>query len=223
MINAKSRRGKNARGRKVTSIVPFPAVATAGAGDRVLVTTNDSRMRLYHVIDKVEEAKYSGHENTSSQIRAHVSEDGAFIITGSEVRSFVWRCQLRDVADALLNIRDRTATSTSLTLGSTTSANSRLSRSATKRRTSHSRPTRTSSPARCWRREPRGSTSRGARIRRSQRRRRRRSESRCMQSRPRGRAMRSRLTRRGSRAKSRTCLRPLKTPYVPSPASRHIG
>jgi hypothetical protein len=60
---AKSTRGKNSKGRKVTSLVPFPLPSSGG--ERLLVTSNDSRMRLYHVSDKNVEAKYAGHENTS--------------------------------------------------------------------------------------------------------------------------------------------------------------
>ncbi|KAK4051569.1 hypothetical protein OIV83_002709 [Microbotryomycetes sp. JL201] len=86
---AKSTRGKNAKGRKVTSMTPFPIPSSAG--ERLLVTSNDSRMRLYHLIDKVVEAKYSGHENTSSQIRASFSDDGRWVISGSEDGSvYIW-------------------------------------------------------------------------------------------------------------------------------------
>lgn len=62
-ISAKSSRGRNSKGRKVTSMTPFPLPSTAG--DRLLITSNDSRVRLYHLADKSMEAKYSGHENTS--------------------------------------------------------------------------------------------------------------------------------------------------------------
>lgn len=84
MFAAKSTRGKNVKGKKVTSLCPFPLPSTTG--DRLLVTTNDSRMRLYHASDKIVEAKYAGHENTSSQIRATFSDDGRWIISGSEDR-----------------------------------------------------------------------------------------------------------------------------------------
>ncbi|ORY82893.1 hypothetical protein BCR35DRAFT_331266 [Leucosporidium creatinivorum] len=86
---AKSTRGKNSKGRKVTSLVPFPLPSSGG--ERLLVTSNDSRMRLYHVADKNVEAKYAGHENTSSQIRASFSDDGRYIISGSEDRCvYIW-------------------------------------------------------------------------------------------------------------------------------------
>jgi hypothetical protein len=60
---AKSTRGKNSKGKKVTALCAFPLPTSMG--ERLLVTTNDSRMRLYHTSDKVVETKYAGHENTS--------------------------------------------------------------------------------------------------------------------------------------------------------------
>ena len=81
---AKSSRGKNARGKKITAIVPLPC--SPPGVDQLLVTSNDSRVRLYNLIDKSCEAKYRGHENTSSQIRSNFSDDGRYLICGSEDR-----------------------------------------------------------------------------------------------------------------------------------------
>ncbi|SCZ97886.1 BZ3500_MvSof-1268-A1-R1_Chr3-3g06434 [Microbotryum saponariae] len=86
---AKSSRGKNSKGRKVTSMFPYPLPSSSG--ERLLVTSNDSRIRLYHTNDKAVEAKYAGHENTSSQIRASFSGDGKYVISGSEDRCvYIW-------------------------------------------------------------------------------------------------------------------------------------
>ncbi|SCV74711.1 BQ2448_7740 [Microbotryum intermedium] len=86
---AKSSRGKNSKGRKVTSMFPYPLPSSSG--ERLLVTSNDSRIRLYHTSDKAVEAKYAGHENTSSQIRASFSDDGKYVISGSEDRCvYIW-------------------------------------------------------------------------------------------------------------------------------------
>lgn len=60
---AKSSRGKNAKGRKITSMLSMPIPSSGG--ERLLVTSNDSRMRLYHIAEKAVEMKYAGHENTS--------------------------------------------------------------------------------------------------------------------------------------------------------------
>lgn len=59
-----------------------------GAGSHVpeqlLVTTNDSRLRLYNTDDFGMNAKYKGFANDTLQITATFSEDGKQIITGSE-------------------------------------------------------------------------------------------------------------------------------------------
>lgn len=62
-FSARSSRGKNSKGRKITSMVPFPLPSSSG--ERLLITSNDSRIRLYNTSDKTVETKYAGHENTS--------------------------------------------------------------------------------------------------------------------------------------------------------------
>lgn len=58
---------------------------------KILVTTNDSRMRLYDLRDLSLVCKYKGCTNISSQIRATVSPDNKYIICGSENSSFyIW-------------------------------------------------------------------------------------------------------------------------------------
>lgn len=58
---------------------------------KILVTTNDSRIRLYDLRDLTLVCKYKGCINTSSQIRATVSPDNRYIICGSENSSFyIW-------------------------------------------------------------------------------------------------------------------------------------
>ncbi|KAK4056393.1 hypothetical protein OIO90_002536 [Microbotryomycetes sp. JL221] len=100
---AKSARGKNSKGRKVTSMTPFPVPSSAG--ERLLVTSNDSRMRLYHLNDKAVEAKFQGHENTSSQIRASFSDDGRWVISGSEDGYvYIWDSGLAPREDGKWNL-----------------------------------------------------------------------------------------------------------------------
>lgn len=81
---AASTRGQNSAGHKITSIVPFPVPSTGG--ERILISSNgkSARIRLFHVEDKLEEVKFGGHENSSSQIRADWSDDGRYVISGSE-------------------------------------------------------------------------------------------------------------------------------------------
>lgn len=63
-------------------------VVAGGAGSHVpeqlLVTTNDSRLRLYNTDDFGMNAKYKGFANDTLQITATFSEDGKQIISGSE-------------------------------------------------------------------------------------------------------------------------------------------
>lgn len=52
--------------------------------EQLLVTTNDSRLRLYNTDDFGMNAKYKGFANDTLQITATFSEDGKQIICGSE-------------------------------------------------------------------------------------------------------------------------------------------
>ncbi|KAI1503278.1 WD40-repeat-containing domain protein [Biscogniauxia marginata] len=91
-IHVRSSRGKNAKGSKITGIqtMQFPPGTSDGA-IKVLVTSNDSRIRIYDLSDKTLEMKLKGHENSCNQIRASFSDDGNYIICGSEDRqAFVW-------------------------------------------------------------------------------------------------------------------------------------
>ncbi|KAK0624096.1 WD40-repeat-containing domain protein, partial [Immersiella caudata] len=112
-IHVRSSRGKNAKGSKITNIqtmsIPPPnpldatsqppnseasQTSTDGAvrGEvRVLITSNDSRIRIYNLSKKTLDTKLKGHDNTCSQIAASFSDDGSYVICGSEDRkAFVW-------------------------------------------------------------------------------------------------------------------------------------
>ena len=79
------------RGRKKCNKV----TGIEGVDDnKILVTTNDSRIRLYDLRDLSLVCKYKGLVNGSSQIRASVSHDNKFIACGSENSSFyLWKLQ----------------------------------------------------------------------------------------------------------------------------------
>lgn len=111
-IAVRSSSGKNTRGRKITgieavsSVTPAPVgrsgtngVAPNGGGiaparieERILISSNDSRVRVYSLTDKRLTAKYraSTYLNRTSQIRAS-SADDTYVVAGSESGEvYVW-------------------------------------------------------------------------------------------------------------------------------------
>lgn len=91
-IHVKSARGKNSKGSKVTGIDTIAIPRDYGPPDvKLLITSNDSRIRMYNLKDKTLEIKFRGNENSCSQIRATFSDDGKFVVCGSEDRKvYVW-------------------------------------------------------------------------------------------------------------------------------------
>ncbi|KAJ8107313.1 hypothetical protein ONZ43_g6773 [Nemania bipapillata] len=91
-LHVRSSRGKNAKGSKITGIQAMNfSPDNADSEVKLLVTSNDSRVRIYNMADKTLEAKFKGHENGCNQIRASFSDDGAYVICGSEDRkAFIW-------------------------------------------------------------------------------------------------------------------------------------
>lgn len=91
-MHVRSTHGKNAKGSKITGIQTINSPASDPNGDvKLLITSNDSRTRLYNYRDKSLEMKLKGPENTSSQIRASFSDDGRYIISGSEdKKAYIW-------------------------------------------------------------------------------------------------------------------------------------
>lgn len=91
-IHVRSARGRNAKGSKITGIdtMVVPEGDIRG-GIKLLITSNDSRIRMYDFSARTLEAKFRGNENTCSQIRATFTDDGKHIICGSEDRrAYVW-------------------------------------------------------------------------------------------------------------------------------------
>lgn len=88
-IHVRSSRGRNTKGHKVTGIEPLPGE------HKILVTSNDSRVRLYDLRDLSLVCKYRGHANMSSQIKASFSPDAKYIICGSEDKGvYIWKTSL---------------------------------------------------------------------------------------------------------------------------------
>ncbi|KAI5291747.1 hypothetical protein KEM54_000807 [Ascosphaera aggregata] len=89
------KRWQSTKGSKITgidSIVLPPENPCSATGQlKLLITSNDSRIRLYNFKDRTLEAKLRGNENSTSQIRASFSPDGRYIICGSESRkAYIW-------------------------------------------------------------------------------------------------------------------------------------
>ena len=87
-VHVRSSRGQNAKGSKITGIQAY----NDSRGDvKLLITSNDSRVRLYNFRDKSLELKFRGNENNCSQIRATLSDDGRYVACGSEDRkAYIW-------------------------------------------------------------------------------------------------------------------------------------
>ncbi|XP_054696024.1 WD repeat-containing protein 44 isoform X3 [Grus americana] len=84
-IHVRSTRGRNRVGRKITGIEPLPGE------NKILVTSNDSRIRLYDLRDLSLSMKYKGYVNGSSQIKASFSHDFTYIVSGSEDKYvYIW-------------------------------------------------------------------------------------------------------------------------------------
>lgn len=98
-IHAKSSRGKNSKGSKITGIRTAVMPLTAGGSNgtepgevKIMISTNDSRIRVYNLKDGSLDTKFKGHENACTQISASFSEDAQYIITGSEnSKTFIWK------------------------------------------------------------------------------------------------------------------------------------
>lgn len=91
-LHVKSTRGQNAKGSKITGIQATYWPPGSGSGEvKLLISSNDSRLRIYNMRDKSLEMKFRGHENNCSQIRAGFSDSSGHIICGSEDRkTYIW-------------------------------------------------------------------------------------------------------------------------------------
>ena len=91
-LHVRSAHGKNAKGSKVTGIQAINYPPNNPNGDvKILITSNDSRVRVYNLRDKGLELKLKGNENSCSQIHATFSDDAKYIICGSEDRkAYIW-------------------------------------------------------------------------------------------------------------------------------------
>jgi len=87
LINVRSTRGKNKRGSKITGIEVLN-----NDENKLLITSNDSRIRLYDLRDLSLVCKYKGFSNSTVHIKASLSYDDSFIISGSKNKcTYIWR------------------------------------------------------------------------------------------------------------------------------------
>ncbi|KAG5439416.1 hypothetical protein PCANB_001990 [Pneumocystis canis] len=91
-IHVKSSRGKNSKGSKITGIETICTMPDNNGDVKLLITSNDSRIRIYNMRDKSLETKLKGNQNTCSQIHATFSDDAKYVISGSEDgQVYIWK------------------------------------------------------------------------------------------------------------------------------------
>ena len=94
-IDCRNRSGKFKKGKKITGL------EYSRDGKLLLVSTNDSRVRCYRLVDFSLVCKMKGVENEHLQIRATWSEDGQHVIMGSDKEYVaVWRMPERAAGGA---------------------------------------------------------------------------------------------------------------------------
>jgi WD repeat-containing protein 44 len=91
-LHVRSARGRNAKGSKITGIDTITLPPSDPNGEvKLLITSNDSRVRMYNYKDRNLEIKFRGNVNSCSQIHATFSDDGRHVICGSEdKRVYIW-------------------------------------------------------------------------------------------------------------------------------------
>ncbi|KAJ2879571.1 hypothetical protein FB639_003057 [Coemansia asiatica] len=96
-MHARSSRGRNAQGSKITGF----AYAPTNKEPRLLVSSNDSRLRMFLPTQRTLGRKYKGHANASSQAYARLSADARYIVSGSEDHNvYVWAVAQDNAATA---------------------------------------------------------------------------------------------------------------------------
>lgn len=93
----RSAHGKNAKGSKICSIEALSIVGSQDSSSshstiiKLLISSADSRIRLYNFRSQLLDVKFKGHESEELPIRACISDDGHYVVAGSEDRSaFIW-------------------------------------------------------------------------------------------------------------------------------------
>jgi WD40 repeat protein len=97
-LEVRSKMGKNARGSRVNGIVSIQDGSSQHNSHlKLLISSADSRIRLYNFKDKSLEAKFKGHEAEELPIRAMASDDGRYVVSGSEDRGcYIWSLSMQE-------------------------------------------------------------------------------------------------------------------------------
>lgn len=94
-LDVRSRRAKNAQGKKICGFRFY------GRTDKVLVSSNDSRLRLYRLDDKSVLSKFLGHQNSEAQLNGSFSPGGRYVLCASESRMVhIWEVDPSHALDA---------------------------------------------------------------------------------------------------------------------------
>lgn len=82
-LDVRSRRAKNAAGKKICGFRFY------GKGDKVLVSSNDSRLRLFRLDDKSVLTKFVGGVNVESRLQGSFDPTGRYMLCATENRTVV--------------------------------------------------------------------------------------------------------------------------------------
>jgi len=105
----RSSHGKNARGSKICSI---QSISFSGSQDssssntKLLMSSADSRIRLYNFRSQLLDSKFKGHEAEELSIRASATDDRRYVVSGSEDRgAYIWSLDKPPVSRDKPNLR----------------------------------------------------------------------------------------------------------------------
>jgi WD repeat-containing protein 44 len=86
-MDVRSSRGKNRRKAAKINGITF----SSNDPNEFMISSSDSRIRLYRMDDKSVVYKYTGHTCTESNLTGSISPGGRFVLSGSENRQiFIW-------------------------------------------------------------------------------------------------------------------------------------
>jgi WD40 repeat protein len=88
-INVVSGKGFKSKEAKITGIVRMPPSISSISEERILITSGDSRARLFHVKDKSLYRTFKGFDLKGSKCFASFSSDGEYIVCATDERQII--------------------------------------------------------------------------------------------------------------------------------------